>query len=68
MMETFELPNDHPYSCFATNFDDCLNEWKKVVQQKKDRIEELEAAIKKHRDEFPDEPLMGEKELWTHIK
>ena len=31
------------------------------------RVGELEAAIKKHRDHFPDESLDGERELWLTI-
>lgn len=40
----------------------------KVVMAAKSRIEELEAAIRKHHDEFPDEALNGERELWTLLK
>lgn len=31
------------------------------------RVAELEAAIRKHKVNFPDEALHGEIELWSHI-
>jgi len=31
----------------------------------RDRVKQLEDAIRKHRDGFPDEPLSGELELWN---
>ncbi len=36
----------------------CL--WKEITY--------LRNAIQKHRNNFPDEPLDGEKELWAHIQ
>lgn len=32
------------------------------------RVKLLEDAIKKHRDQFPDEPLEGEHELWKNVE
>ena len=37
---------------------DCI--WKEV--------ERLRNAIKEHQDNFPDEPLEGERKLWTVLK
>lgn len=31
------------------------------------RVQELEDAIRKHYKNFPDEPLLGETELWSHV-
>jgi hypothetical protein len=35
------------------------------VRELGERERQLYEAIQKHRDQFPDEPMAGEKELWS---
>ena len=43
----------------------CEGVEKDTIMNNRDRAKQLEDAIRKHRDEFPDEPLSGELELWN---
>jgi hypothetical protein len=44
-----------------------LENYAKRLGEMKERVETLENAIKKHANEFPDEPLQGELDLWELV-
>ena len=63
--ESSEAHNTRDYCPHCSTCHLCLEEGS---DRDSDRIKELEAAIKAHRDGFPDEALAGEKKLWSLIK
>jgi len=38
------------------------------IQKLEQRVHELEEAIRRHKAQFYDEALAGERELWAHLK